>query len=137
MLETFVRAVQRDFPPEEQEKLAAHEAAVAGTTDREDARRARHCALWAIRLADDKAAAHPRWAELRELHQVWKDVWFGIEFGRSKAAGPGPNHPLKDVEIEWVVDAVAVAQLIGEEHGWAHSPWEDLLVELIGMEPAT
>jgi hypothetical protein len=34
------------------------------------------------------------------------------------------------VRIEWVENAVAVAKHLGEEDGWASSPWEELLTEL-------
>jgi hypothetical protein len=42
----------------------------------------------------------------------------------------GKAEPLEDVRIEWVENAVAVAKHLGEEDGWASSPWEELLTEL-------
>jgi hypothetical protein len=50
--------------------------------------------------------------------------------------GPqGAKHdPLEDVHIQRVEDAVTVAVRIGEDDGWAKSPWEALLDELIDME---
>lgn len=135
-LGTFTRAVHDQFPAEQRARLKLHDEAIKDTTDKHDGRRARHCAIWAIRLADDKDSSHPRWHEIKELHQIWKDLWFGAEFGthnpanRSLARGT----PVKDVEIEWILDAVAVAKTVGETDGWDHTPWEDLLVSLIAME---
>ena len=40
----------------------------------------------------------------------------------------------QDVRNLWVEDAVDVARRIGEEEGWDHFPWEELLDELITME---
>jgi len=37
--------------------------------------------MWAIRMADDKDRSHPRWKEIKETHEIWKDIWFGTEFG--------------------------------------------------------
>jgi hypothetical protein len=43
----------------------------------------------------------------------------------------GKAEPLEDVRIEWVENAVSVAKHLGEEDGWANSPWEELLKEMI------
>ena len=132
IIESFVRAVERNFPEEERRKLAPHEEAIAQTTSKGDTHRAWRCLEWALTKADDKSSTHPRWKELHELHQVLKDTWFAVDFGVfSRAAGRG--EPLQDVKIEWTEHAVAVAQALGEEEGWDHSPWEDLLVELVGV----
>jgi hypothetical protein len=140
ILGVFTRAVARDFPESESSKLAAHQADIDGTNSQGDHHRARRCALWAIEMADEKDRSHPRWKEIKELHQVWKDMWFGLEFGAADAIpGSGTKgvvgkaEPLEDVRIEWTEDAVAVAKAIGEEVGWKDSPWEALLVELVGM----
>jgi hypothetical protein len=129
ILGCFTEAVQRDFPAAQSAKLAAHQAAISRTTSRGDAHRARRCAEWAITMADDKDQSHPRWRELKELHQVWKDTWFGLEFARH--AG---ESVIEDVKIQWTEDAVAVAKALGEEDGWDRSPWEALLAELIGID---
>jgi hypothetical protein len=125
----FVRAVERELPSSESAKLAAHQAAIARTTSKGDAHRARRCAEWAITMADDKDQAHPRWRELKELHRVWQDTWFGVHFG-----GLTNESRIEDVKIQWTEDAVAVAKGLGEEDGWDRSPWEGLLVELIGID---
>ena len=61
---------------------------------------------------------------------MWKDEWFAIDFGLADALpGSGTHHivgkaePLEDMRIEWVENAVAVAKRLGEEDGWASSPW--------------
>jgi hypothetical protein len=133
-LGTFTRAVEQQFPPEQRSRLVAHHEAISHTTDRHDGRRARHCALWAIRLADDKGQSHPRWRAIQELHQIWKDFWFAVDFGVMTPVSGQRGHPGRDVEIQWIEDAVAVAKNVGETDGWDHAPWEDLLVSLIDME---
>jgi hypothetical protein len=137
ILGCFIRAVERDFPDQEKAKIAAHQAAIDATTSDGDAQRARHCAVWAIRKADDKSRNYPRWEELKELHKIWIDTWFGFDFGVHDALPHdhivGKPEPLEDVKIQWVENAVAVAKGLGEEDGWDQSPWEALLVELIGF----
>lgn len=135
----FIRAANRDFPESESIKIAGHQAAIDHTTSEVDHHRARRCALWAIEMADEKDRTHPHWKQIKEIHEVWKDTWFGLEFGVADAA-PGGQHgmvgkaePLEDVRIEWTENAVAVAKAIGEETGWEHAPWEALLVELVEM----
>ncbi len=132
LLGTFVDAAQKYFPPEQFALVHTYAAAIAETTSARDPERARHCALWAIEKAADRERSHPRWREVQELHQIWKDAWLGTEFG---LLGP-PHHlgPVEDVRIEWVEDAVDVAAKLGEEDGWDKSPWEPLLRELIEME---
>jgi hypothetical protein len=138
IIEVFVREVHASFPDSEQTKLAAHEGAIAETTSDGDPHRARLCARWAIKMADDKNQKHPRWAQLKERHQMWKDEWFALDFGLADGLpGSGTHHlvgkpePLEDVRIEWVENAVAVAKRLGEEDGWENSPWEGLLNDLI------
>jgi hypothetical protein len=46
------------------------------------------------------------------------------------------HDPILDVEIEWVDDAVAVANEVAKKSGWSSVPWEQLLEELIAMEPS-
>jgi hypothetical protein len=129
----FVHEAANQFPDEQQAKLKRYEDAINRTTASEDARRARHCAVWSIKLAGDKDLSHPRWREIKEAHQLWKDVWFGLEFGQSGVAGK--KEPIHDIEIEWTVDAVTVATAVADADGWDHVPWEALLSELIAMEP--
>jgi hypothetical protein len=138
LIDLFVRQVRESFPESEKGKIAAHEDAIAGTTSDGDHHRARLCAKWAIEMAVDKSSAHPHWDRLKERHQIWKDEWFGLEFGLGDAL-PGTGsyevvgrpEPLQDVRILWVENAVAVAKMLGEEDGWENSPWEALLTELI------
>jgi hypothetical protein len=132
LLGTFVRSARKSFPSGQSALLDGHAEAIGRTTSEPDHRRARHCALWAIEKADDRNQAHPRWHEIKELHQIWKDTWFGVEFGWTGPAGH--LEPLEDVRIQWVENAVAVAARLGEEDGWDKSPWEALLVDLIEME---
>ncbi len=132
MLELFVRNVQEQFPKTEADKVDRYGAAIAKSTSDADAKRARRCFHWAFEMADDKSRSHPRWRELKELHQEWKDTWFGLEFGLTGNQGV-KRHPEEDMHIQWVEDAVLVAKALGEEDGWDKSPWEQLLGELVEM----
>jgi hypothetical protein len=138
LIELFVNEVHASFPESETKKIASHADAIAKTTSDGDPHRARLCVRWAIKMADDRDSKHPRWQQLKERHQLWKDEWFALEF----AAGDvipisgtfddvGLPEPLQDVRIQWVENVVAVAKRIGEDEGWDHSPWEALLTELI------
>ena len=133
ILQSFVRNAKEEFPPEQAAKLDGYAEAIARSTSKADTERARRCFLWAFEISDDKNQSHPRWRAIKELHQEWKDTWFGIEFGLRGSQG-APYSPGEDVHIQWVEDAVAVAKTLGEEDGWEKSPWEGLLAQLIEME---
>jgi hypothetical protein len=132
MLESFVRNIKETFPEEEASKVDAFAEAIAKTTSEADSKRAHRCFHWAVEMADDKNQSHPRWREIKELHQEWKDTWFGLEFGLTGNQGV-KRHPEEDVHIQWIEDAVNVAKALGEEDGWDKSPWQALLGELIEM----
>jgi hypothetical protein len=138
IIEVFVNEVHATFPEAERAKIPSHEEAIGKTTSEGDPHRARLCVKWAIKMADDKNQKHPRWEQLKERHQIWKDEWFALDFGLADALPGSGSHevagkaePLEDVRIQWVEDAVAVAKKLGEEDGWDKSPWESLLTELI------
>ena len=138
IIAVFVHEVHASFPEAEVDKLASHEDAIAKTNSEGDPHRARLCVKWAIKMADDKRHKHPRWEQLRERHEIWKNDWFAFDFGVANATpGSGTHHavgkaePIEDVRIQWVEDAVAVAKRLGEEDGWENSPWEALLTEMI------
>jgi hypothetical protein len=138
IIKLFVTEVHASFPDSEKNKVGAHEEAIAKTTSDGDHHRARLCARWAIKMADDKNSKHPRWEQLKERHQLWKDEVFALEFGVADAVpGSGTDRivgkaePLEDVRIEWVENAIAVAKKLGEDDGWENSPWEALLTELV------
>lgn len=135
IVEVFVRAVRAELPTEQAAKLGAYESRIAATTDAEDARRARHCARWAIDLASGNDLGHPDWRRIQETHELWKDLWFGVQYA-GMGDDVGRPAPVRDVEIEWVEDAVRVAQHVGTATGWEHSPWDQLLEDLLAMEPA-
>jgi hypothetical protein len=138
IIDVFVSQVNESFPESEKEKIAVHEGDIAKTTSDGDHHRARLCARWAIKMAADKDSKHRHWDRLKERHQIWKDEWFGLEFGIGDATPisgsfgvVGKPEPLEDVRIQWVENAVAVARRLGEDDGWENSPWEALLIELI------
>ena len=138
IIEAFVNEVQTTFPEAETGKLASYRDAIAKTTSEGDPHRARLCVKWAIKMADDKRQKHPRWEQLKERHQIWKDDWFAFDFGVADATPftntrhvAGKAEPIEDVRIAWVDNAVAVAKRLGEEDGWENAPWEALLTEMI------
>jgi len=65
---------------------------------------------------------------LEETRTLEKDSVFGAEFDVAR--------PRQDVEIQWTDDAVAIAKSEGERVGWDSVPWEDLLQEMLAVEPA-
>jgi hypothetical protein len=133
MLELFVRNVQEQFPKTEADKVDGFAEAIVRSTSEADSERARRCFHWAFEMADDKSQSHPRWREIKERHQEWKDTWFGLEFGLTGNQGV-KRHPDEDIHIQWVEDAVSVAKTLGEEDGWEKSPWEALLGQLVEMD---
>ena len=134
VIQSFVREAAEVLPATQAEKLTAFDAAIGKTTNHHDGRRARRCAEWAIGVAGDRDLPHPRWHEIKEAHSAWRDMFLGAGYA-AVTRGVGSPEPLKDIEIEWVEDAIEVAKLVGEADGWDHAPWEALLVELIDMEP--
>lgn len=132
ILALFVRNVQENFPLEESAKADQFSQAISHTTSDVDPGRARRCFLWAFEMADAKEESHSRWREIKELHQEWKDTWFGLEFGLVGPEG-APHTPREDIHIQWVEDAVSVAKTLGEEEGWEKSQWQNLLRQLIEM----
>lgn len=141
IIEVFVSEVHASFPEVERQKIASYAEAISKTTSDGDSHRARLCVRWAIRMADDKNRKHPRWEQLKERHQIWKDDWFALEFAMGDAIHISGSHhivgkaePTEDIRIKWVENAVAVAKRLGEEDGWESSPWEELLTELVDYE---
>jgi hypothetical protein len=120
------------LPEADKARLARHADAVAQSTHHGDLHRAWHCAGWAVDLAERSATSHLGEVThvLKEAHKLWKDSWFGAEFGIMKADGVGPG---RDIEIQWVDDAAAIAASVGRESGWDTVPWENLLTELLAV----
>jgi hypothetical protein len=135
IVQCFVQTVRDTYPPGEVAKLDTFDDAVAGTTSAADAQRAKRCVEWAVAHSDDQERPHPRWAELHERLHAWHEEWIALEFGVVGPQGT-ERHPIVDVRIEQTEAAVEVAQVLGEHDGWANSPWEALLGELIDMEKA-
>lgn len=135
VIDAFARAIEEVLPEEESRRVAGHRAAIALTTTQRDGERAVHCARWAITVAGERELAHPEWNRIKELHSVWRDITWGAGFAAMERRGHSGG-VLRDIEIEWVEDAVHVARLVGEAEGWDRAPWEELLVELIAMEPS-
>jgi len=134
VIQVFVREVEEELPATQAEKLNSHRSAIDKTTNHHDGHRARRCAEWAIHVAAGRELPHPRWQAIKEAHAIWRDMFRAAEYAVI-TEGVGRPEPLKDIEIEWVEDAVGVAKIVGEAAGWDQAPWEHLLVELIEMEP--
>ncbi len=75
MLELFVRNVQEQFPKEEAAKVERFADAIARSTS--DANTKRGAALLPLGIRNGRRH------EIKQLHQEWKDTWFGVEFGLS------------------------------------------------------
>src|ERR1700728_527839 len=100
LLELFVRNVREQFPEGEAGKVDQFTEAISTSTSEADSKRARRCFHWAYAMADDKNQSHPRWREIKELHQEWKDTWFGLEFGLTGNQGVKRDHG-EDMHIQW------------------------------------
>lgn len=132
VIEYLVDQLDQVLPEFDRARLGAHGEAVARTTHHGDLHRAWRCAGWAVDLAERSGHSHLAQAAqgLKEVHQLWKDSWFGAEFGIAVRDGVGPG---RDIELQWVDDAVVVAKGVAKESGWAAVPWEDLLTELLAV----
>ena len=132
IIEYLVEQLDLVLPEADKARLAGYADAVARSTHHGDLHRAWRCAGWAVDLAERSAHSHLGEVThaLKEKHKLWKDSWFGAEFGIMKADGVGPG---RDIEIQWVDDAAAIAASVGRESGWDSVPWEALLTELLAV----
>lgn len=126
------------LPAEEQSKLAEFHDDIATATSAGDAKRARHCAHWALQNAGDPNdfGIHKGADELRAAYKLLKDSLFGVEFGLETDLGStgwdstGVGY---DVQIQWVNNSVDVAKALAEETGWQEVPWQSLIRELLAI----
>ena len=135
IIDYFVRDLSASLPENERAKLGAYSDAISNTTHHGDFRRAWHCAGWALELdkKTPESRTHKTRETLREEHELWKDTVFGAEFGLMVVDHVGPG---QDAEIQWVDDAVAMAQAVAETSGWSEVPWEGLLKEMLAVAPS-
>jgi len=129
VVQYLVELLDQALDEPDRQRLRAHADAVAHTTHHGDLHRAWRCAGWAVDLAEHSGHSHLA-QELKEVHQLWKDSWFGAEFGIAVRDHVGPG---RDVELQWVDDAVAIARGVAKESGWAAVPWEELLTGLLAV----
>ena len=125
-------ALEQVLPEGELSKLNAHDAEVARTSGHHDLHRCFRCAEWAVDLLSRPEHSHlgQLGHRLQEvLHEAHQGDW-AVEFGMFVS-----NAPLTDLEVAWVDDAVGAAKAVADQSGWSAVPWEELLVELIAMEP--
>jgi hypothetical protein len=132
MLRYFDDAFEKVLPDEEYQKLTSHDAEMATTTSRGDFHRCFRCAEWAVDLAAQSEHSHLQHfvSELKEVVREIRDTDWAVEFGIFT-----PGRTVTDVELTWVDDAIKVAQGAAEKSGWGAVPWENLLEELIAIEP--
>jgi hypothetical protein len=130
----LVRQLGLVLPDPDERRLAGHADEVARSTSHGDLHRAWRCAGWAVDVAEHSGHSHlsDLARDLKEVHRLWRDSWFGAEFGVMVKDGVGPGH---DIEIQWVDDAVRIATSVAQETGWASVPWEDLLSGLLAIKP--
>jgi hypothetical protein len=69
-------------------------------------------------------------SELKEVTREIRDTDGDVEFGIST-----PGRTVTDVELTWDDDAFKVAQAAAEKCGWGAVARENLLEELIAIEP--
>jgi hypothetical protein len=125
-------ALEAALSDDEVAKLNAHDGEVAQTTSHHDLHRCWRCAEWAVDLLSPPEHSHLRHLVHRlgqVLHEAHNSDW-PVEFGLFVSM-----HPVLDEELTWVDDAVAAAKAVAEKSSWDSVPWEDLLVDLIAMEP--
>ncbi len=131
-------ALEQVLPEEALSRLNAHDQEIAQTSGEHDLRRCFRCAQWAVDLLSPPEHSHLRYLvhRLEEvLHEAHQGEW-AMRFGVDVAEAIDHSHaPVLDVELTWVDDAVAAAKAAAEKSGWGAVPWEQLLVELITMEP--
>jgi hypothetical protein len=126
-------ALDAVLPDDEVAKLEAHDAEVGVTTSHHDFERCYRCAEWAVDLVSMPEHSHLEHLVHRlraVLHEIHDTDW------AAKMGVRVTHDPILDVEIEWVDDAVAVANEVAKKSGWSSVPWEQLLEELIAMEPS-
>ena len=125
-------ALEQALPDSEVPRLNAHDAEIAATSSRHDLHRCFRCAEWAVGLMSPPEHSHLRHLAHRlekVLHEAHNGDW-AMEFGWFVS-----HAPVLDVELTWMDDAVAAAKAVADTSGWESVPWEELLVELIAMEP--
>lgn len=134
MLKYLDDKLEELLPEEEYQRLTKYDAAIANTTSRGDFHRCFRCAEWAVELSGKTERSHIRHLA-REIgavvHKI-RDAGWAIEFGVMT-----PGRTVTDVELSWVDDALKVAKAAADVSGWAVVPWEQLLQELIAIEPNT
>ncbi len=132
MLEHLDDVLQSVLPDGEYAKLTRFDEAVAATTDRGDFHRCLHCARWAVDLADSLGDDHARHVAdaLRTWVEEVRDTAYAVEFGVMT-----PGRTVTDLELAWVDRAISTAEQVAAKVGWAAVPWEQLVEELVAMEP--
>lgn len=132
MLRYLDDALEDVLPDDEYAKLTAHDAEIANTTSHGDFHRCFRCAEWAVDLAAKPEHSHLGGLveRLRAVVHEMRDTTWAAEFGIR-----GPGRTVTDVELSWVDEAIAAAKAAAEKSGWGAVPWEQLLVDLIAIEP--
>jgi hypothetical protein len=125
----FVREIGSSLPAADKAKLATYAPEIANTTHEGEFKRAKLCAEWAVQMAESSSNSRLSHfvKHLEEIRKLEKDSVFGMEFDVTR--------PRQDVEIQWADDAAAIAKSEGERVGWDSVPWEDLLKEMLAVEP--
>lgn len=126
-------ALERVLPEAEYSRLTGHDQAVAATTSAGDFHRCLHCARWAVTLADRSGhgGAAGIAAGLKKVVEELHDTWSGVRFGSIVRDSP----VVTDVEVRWVDQALQTASAVAEDQGWEAVPWEQLVEELVALEP--
>jgi hypothetical protein len=125
-------ALEQVLPESVLPRLNAHDQEIARTSGHHDLHRCFRCAEWAVDLLSARERSHLRHL-VHRLEEVVYEAYNGdwaVEFGLFVS-----HAPVLDIELSWVDDAVTAAAAVADKVGWDAVPWEELLVELIAMEP--
>lgn len=156
IISALISGLSHVMPEGEQAKLAAYapKAAEAGSEKTAEWVRAVKCARWAEQIVSIPEHNHlaveaRRVIEaIRELEKTFgaelahlMEVPFSSGAGASLSASLGgqsgyPVSPRFEAEIEWVYEAVHVAEKVAAKAGWEAVPWEELLTDMLNVSAA-
>ncbi len=129
----IIDQLSRILPEDLQTKLDGYRQKIVGISGHHDLHRCYRCAQWAVDLkaTSQKGSTKSILSRLGQvLHEANQARW-ATEFGLFVSF-----HPVTDLEVGWIDDALGVAQELADEVGWDQVPWEQLLDELIELKPA-
>jgi hypothetical protein len=150
----LLKGLSDAMPPDRRAALDPYQAraATAGDDPGLEWQRAYRCAKWADRVVA-LPAHHHLVADARRAVEAVREVekTIGAELAdlieRPFASGEGANlslswgggkgypvSPRLELEIEWVFEAVHIAEKVAAKAGWDAVPWPDLVEEMLAVQ---